>query len=265
MPTVRLLNPRRSAARQRMRRKGGRRNPAGVGGELLLMNPRKKRGRRRARRSYRRRRSNPRVRYVYVRRRGRRRRNEPDPEPRRRRRRYFRRRRNPVAFFGRRYRRRNPLALPGRELIPITLWAIGGGVATRALPQLVLKDKNTGIMGYGANALVALAGSWAAGKFISRNAGVGVLVGGSVMIAGRLIADFFGKRFVEFGLTGLEAGDSAFDLGLYTPNYFPIPSVSEGPLMKTASPIAMLPAGKPAAGVAGMGASPLFTSRFGPA
>ncbi len=263
MPTVRLLNPRRSAIKRRISRRGGRRNNAGIGGELLLMNPRRRKGARRRVQRYRRRRSNPRVRYVYVRRR--RKRNEPDPEPRRKRRRYgFRRRRNPVAYFGRRYRRRNPLALPGRELIPITLWAIGGGVLTRALPQLVLKDKNTGVFGYGANAIVALAGSWAAGKFISKNAGVGVLVGGSVMIAGRLIAEFFGKRFVEFGMTGLEAGDTDFDLGLYTPGYFPIPTVSEGTLMKTASPVVALPAPKGAA-VAGMGASPLFASRFGPA
>jgi hypothetical protein len=140
----------------------------------------------------------------------------------------------------RRRRRSNPLSLGGRELIPTALWAIAGGVATRAIPQLLLKDSNTGIFGYGANALTAVALSWAAERFVSPNAGKGVLIGGAVMLGGRLISDFFGKSLVSFGdvfgttgTAGMGAhGDPSFDLGLYTPNEFVVPTWSDGVMQR---------------------------------
>ncbi len=253
MPTVRLVNPRRSrvrrASRKRIpgrnakgrfvRRKRGR-NPAAGGGELLLMNPKRRRVRNRSRasspkRRYRRRRSNP-VSYAAAR-------------PVRRRRRH-----NARALVVHRRRRRNPLSLGGRELIPTALWAIAGGVATRAIPQLLLKDSNTGIFGYGANALTAVALSWAAERFVSPNAGKGVLIGGAVMLGGRLISDFFGKSLVSFGdvfgttgTSGLGAsGDPSFDLGIYAPNEFVVPTTSDGVMQRNdypfMDPSAALPA-----------------------
>lgn len=241
MPTVRLVNPaRKRVSRKRhlpargrhgrfLRRKRRKSNP-GTGGELLLMNPKRRRVRNRARasrpkRRYRRRRSNP-VSYAAAR-------------PVRRR----HRSRNPRMFVVKR-RRRNPLSLGGRELIPTALWAIAGGVATRAIPQLLLKDSNTGIFGYGANALTAVALSWAAERFVSPNAGKGVLIGGAVMLGGRLISDFFGKSLVSFGdvfgTTGTSglgaAGDPSFDLGLYVPNEFVVPTTSDGVLQRNDYP-----------------------------
>lgn len=244
MPTVRLVNPRRSRVRRVsgkripgrnakgrfVRRKRGR-NPVAGGGELLLMNPKRRRVRNRSRasshkRRYRRRRSNP-VSYAAAR-------------PVRR-----RRRSNASAVVvHRRGRRSNPLSLGGRELIPTALWAIAGGVATRAIPQLLLKDSNTGIFGYGANALTAVALSWAAERFVSPNAGKGVLIGGAVMLGGRLISDFFGKSLVSFGdvfgttgTSGLGAqGDPSFDLGLYTQNEFVVPTTSDGVLQRNDYP-----------------------------
>jgi hypothetical protein len=161
-----------------------------------------------------------------------------------------------------RRRRRNPLAISGRELIPTALWAIAGGVATRAIPQLILSDSNTGIFGYGANALTAVVLSYGAEKFISPNAAKGILLGGAVMLGGRLISDFFGKSLVSFGdvfgttgTSGLGAhGDPAFDLGLYTPGEFVVPTVSSGQLQTVdypfwnAAPPAALPAAAAAAG-----------------
>ncbi len=143
-----------------------------------------------------------------------------------------------------RRRRRNPLSLGGRELIPTALWAIAGGVATRAIPQLLLKDSNTGIFGYGANALAAVSLSWLAERFVSPNAGKGVLIGGAVMLGGRLIADFFGKSLVSFGdvfgttgTAGMGAhGDPSFDLGLYTPGEFVVPTWSDGTMQRTDYP-----------------------------
>lgn len=239
MPTVRLVNPRgsrvRRVSRKRMpkrnsngrfvRRKRAKRNPAAGGGELLLMNPKRRRVRNRARasqpRKYKRRRSNP---TSYA------------ARPVRRRRRSY----SPKMSVVRRRRRSNPLSIGGRELIPTALWAIAGGVATRAIPQLLLKDGNTGIFGYGANALTAVALSWAAERFVSSNAGKGVLIGGAVMLGGRLISDFFGKSLVSFGdvfgttgTAGMGAhGDPSFDLGLYTPNEFVVPTWSDGTMQR---------------------------------
>lgn len=240
--------PGRNASGRFVRRK---RNPAAGGGELLLMNPKRRRVRNRSRasnpkRRYRRRRRNP-MSYATAR-------------PVRRR----RRGRNPRMFVVHRRRRRNPLALGGRELIPTALWAIAGGVATRAIPQLLLKDSNTGIFGYGANALTAVALSFAAERFISSNAGKGVLIGGAVMLGGRLISDFFGKSLVSFGdvfgttgTSGMGAhGDPSFDLGLYTPAEFVVPTWSDGVLQRQSYPFwnsvnaAALP---PAAGAAPSG------------
>lgn len=132
------------------------------------------------------------------------------------------------------------MSLSGRELVPTALWAIAGGVATRAIPQLLLKDGNTGIMGYGANALTAVALSFAAERFAGPNAGKGVLIGGAVMLGGRLISDFFGKSLVSFGdvfgttgTAGMGAhGDPSFDLGLYTPNEFVVPTWSDGVMQR---------------------------------
>ena len=184
-----------------------------------------------------------------------------------------RRRRNPFKLLGRtrrrhnprhlarhyRHRRRNPvLAAPLQQVLPLAGWAIVGGVATRTLPQLLLKDKNTGLYGYGANALTALGVSMALGKFIGSQAGLGSLLGGITMLAGRLIADYFGKTVVEF--SSLLGSDVSFDLGLYTPSYFPLPTVSSGRLQTTRGPIAALPPGKVT--VSGLGANPRFRSRF---
>lgn len=197
-----------------------------------------------------------------------RRRRKRNVRPRRRRRNPFkllgrtRRRHNPRRhYFAARHhrRRRNPvLAAPLQQVLPLAGWAIVGGVATRTLPQLLLKDKNTGLYGYGANALTALGVSMALGKFVGSQAGLGSLLGGITMLAGRLIADYFGKTVVEF--SSLLGGDAAFDLGLYTPSYFPLPTVSSGRLQTTRGPIAALPPGKVT--VSGLGANPRFRSRF---
>jgi hypothetical protein len=241
MPTARLVNPRhsrvrRANARRRLRRDGrgrflkrkrARRNPAAGGGELLIMgNPKHRRRRNRARthhskRRYRRRR-NP-VSYAVAR-------------PVRRRRRH-----HAMSYANpRRRRHHNPFGISGKDAVAVSLWAIAGGVVTRALPQLLLKDGNTGIMGYGANALTAGVGAWFADRFVGGNAGRGVLIGGVVMTAGRIISDLFGKTLVSFGdvfgstgTSGLGAhGDPSFDLGVYTPGEFVVPTWSDGVMQR---------------------------------
>lgn len=220
-----------------------------------------------------------------------------------RRRHYRRRNRNPVSYavahpvrrrrrsyamnprHHHRRRRHNPLGLTGQQIIATSLWAIAGGVATRALPQMFLQASNTGIMGYGANALTAGVLAWAADRFISRNAGQGVLLGGMVMLGGRIVSDLFGKTLVSFGdvfgttptagTSGLGAhGDPSFDLGLYVPNEFVVPTWSDtayqtqsypfmGPSSAITAPMqsvgmpAIVPPTHPAAKAAAAAAAPM--------
>jgi hypothetical protein len=113
-------------------------------------------------------------------------------------------------------------------------WAIAGGVATRALPQMFMSQYNTGLMGYGMNLLTAAGLAWVGDRFLGANASRGILIGGLVMLGGRIISDYFGKDVVTFGGGLLGAyGDPSFDLGLYEPNQFVVPTVSDGRLQVT--------------------------------
>jgi hypothetical protein len=66
------------------------------------------------------------------------------------------------------------------------------------------------------------------------------LIGGAVMLGGRLISDFFGKSLVSFGdifgttgTSGLGAhSDPSFDLGVYTPGEFTVPTWSDGTMQR---------------------------------
>lgn len=133
-------------------------------------------------------------------------------------------------------------------------YAIAGGIATRSLPQALLPNQNTGIMGYGLNILTAAVGSAAITKF-TKNARAGgmFLLGGIVMTVGRVIDDRFGAQLVSFaainpGGSPFLQGDSTYDMkvhrrlsGVYRDANFPLPT---DPLMLPA------PAAAPA-GVAG--------------
>jgi hypothetical protein len=124
---------------------------------------------------------------------------------------------------GRRRFGRNPaLAIPSRELVITAGWAIAGGVGARSIPELLLKEGNRGVMGYVANAVAAAVLSWAGGRFISPNAGKGLLIGGAVGLGGRLVEDFFGKKLVEFTAIGM-GSDPGYNLGAYDAVNFPLP------------------------------------------
>lgn len=233
MPTVRLVNPHRRPARKstkkRAHRRRSRSNPLA---ELVLMgaNPMK-----RARKQYHRRRKthNP----AHAR----------------------RRRHNPVRLHasGRRYhRRRNPmsLAIAPRDLLPTVAGAIGGGVISTVVPQTLAPSYDSGFVGAGLSAAVAIGGSMAVEKFLGKNVGLGFLLGGLTAAGGKLIAVLLGKQLVTYAspLSGL---------GLYEKSYFAVPTVSSGALQTTPFPVAAVQVTK--GGVSGLGAyNRRFASRF---
>ena len=131
--------------------------------------------------------------------------------------------------------RRNPAAA-GRmgsalgvssDTIQKALWAIPGGVAARALPELVLPAQNSGWSGYLLNLGTAIVASMAARRFIGQQAGDGVLIGGIAMTAGRIVADQFGKEYITFASL---SGDPAYNLGgmgAYAPAEFVLPTQTQ--------------------------------------
>lgn len=191
------------------------------GGELLVMtNPKKYRSRRHNRhyKANRRRRHNPFTRSKHHR--G-----------------FRRRRRNPIAGFA------------GADLLKLGLGAAGGAVGTRYLTQVVLGDKNTGAMGYGANIAAAIALAWAAAKFAGREVANGVAAGGLAAVILRLWSDKVSGSSAA-ALSGF-LGDLEFSsdgLGAYINSSFPLPTVSggNGNYLSVPAPYSYGPAGAPA-------------------
>jgi hypothetical protein len=76
-------------------------------------------------------------------------------------------------------------------LVKKALYLIAGGVAARAITQMVLKDKNTGLMGYAGNAVAAVLAGWATSKVLkSKDAGAFVTLGGITAIVQRALTDY---------------------------------------------------------------------------
>lgn len=149
----------------------------------------------------------------------------------------------------RRYRvknRRNPFGFSTPVFLETAGWAIVGGMLTRIIPQAATPNMNTGPVGYIENGVVAGVLAWLAGMY-KREAGLGVALGGTMMIAARIVSDYFGKTLVTFGTVqtdgssatvtpvattnapatatqSLSQGDLAFDLRDYRGTYFPLPS-----------------------------------------
>jgi hypothetical protein len=188
-----LVNPRR----KRNRRKARRRNP-----QLALvgnLNPRKRRNMARKRKN------NPRrVRVVH-------------------------RRRNPIILLRRRHRRRNPdMGAPVRLLKTGTL-ALIGLVATRQVPQMLLGSRNTGIVGYIANAATALASAALARRMAGHDAAEAVGIGGAMYLANRIISEQLTPVGKVLSLQGIGDAQAAGlgNVGKYVSAYWTHPVVED--------------------------------------
>ncbi|HWE00681.1 MAG TPA: hypothetical protein VG345_16635 [Bryobacteraceae bacterium] len=109
--------------------------------------------------------------------------------------------------------RRNPSFSKG--ILPMIVSAAVGGFVTRSVPQALLGASNTGVMGYAANAGVALAGGWALGKFVSKDVGLGFVIGGGAGIVLRMYQDYTSGAS--------STGVSDHTMGFYATQAFPTP------------------------------------------
>lgn len=142
-----------------------------------------------------------------------------------------RRRSNPFGFGGKRVkhrssrRRRNP-GMGGfgvRDLTGTILWGTAGALAARVVPSTFLGTKNTGILGYGANAATAIVGGMLVGKFLRPQAGQEFVAGGLIALGLRVFEDWMGGGSQLNG-----------DLGFYIENSFPLPTSGSGPYLLNA-------------------------------
>jgi hypothetical protein len=102
----------------------------------------------------------------------------------------------------RRSTRRNPAPHIG-GLVTNALWIILGAVGSKLLTQAVLGAKNSGVFGYGGNAIAtALLGFGTSKMLKNESAGNAVIAGGVVQIVLRALTDFtpFGKYTSALGL-----------------------------------------------------------------
>lgn len=199
MPTVRKLRVANPHKKRKSRRAGhGRRNP----GVLYLMsNPKKKhRSSRRPRRT-----------------------------------RMNRHRRNP--FFGkakrsfrRRGHRRNPSigGFSANDLLKLALGAAGGTLGTKYATQLILQGNNTGAMGYGVMAGVAIALGWLSAKFLGREVATGVVAGGLSAVTLRIFQEQVSGSSPASMSGYLGDPDFAGSLGEYQSGTYPVPGWSYG-------------------------------------
>jgi hypothetical protein len=132
-------------------------------------------------------------------------------------------------------RRRNPAF--SANLVKTAVWAGAGAIATRAGTQAVLQDKNAGWMGYLGNSVVAFGLSWLGERFISAQAGEGLLLGGVIGLVLRVAKEqVFASSPLAAQLSLQGLGDADFALSGYVNDPFTLPTTSEGADQMTITP-----------------------------
>ena len=127
------------------------------------------------------------------------------------------RRRNP--------KRRNPDFLRSVVGNPKTLviGAVSGltaAVITRQLPQMLMKQNNTGWKGYLANAAAGLASTYAASRLAGPEAATAALIGASVIILDRVLTEKVSPLGKYLALSGAGDATATGNLGTIADGYF---------------------------------------------
>lgn len=119
-----------------------------------------------------------------------------------------------------RHHARNPFGIDRSALTTIG-WGTVGAVGARALPAMFMSTQNTGLMGYGLNALSAVVLKFAGDAVMGKGVGDALFIGGGIATVMRIVQDNLGTKIV--GLSG----DAGFNLGAYWQSYFAVPTVSD--------------------------------------
>jgi hypothetical protein len=123
-------------------------------------------------------------------------------------------------------RRHNPSVLAGTtSILKSGFYALLGLVAARQVPQMVLGARNAGVIGYAANVAVTVIAAMLGSKFLGKEAGAAMGVGGGVYVANRVIQDNFSPVGRVLSISGI--GDYTA-LGDIQNGYFPLPVPTNG-------------------------------------
>jgi len=157
-------------------------------------------------------------------------------------------------------RRHNPSMLAGTtSILKSGFYALLGLVAARQVPQMVLGARNAGVIGYAANVAVTVIAAMLGSKFLGKEAGAAMGVGGGVYVANRVIQDNFSPVGKVLSISGI--GDYTA-LGDIQNGYFPLPvptNAAGQPIIPSEiRPVPMV-AGK---GVGSVAAPSRYVSRF---
>lgn len=121
-------------------------------------------------------------------------------------------------------RRRNPNVLSkGANFAKQGMAALTGLVLTRQIPQMLLKDSNTGVMGYAANVAVAFAAAALGSKFAGQEIGRAMGIGGAVYVANRILSEKvspIGKVLSLSGLGDAMAADHSQLSGVHPATFY---------------------------------------------
>jgi hypothetical protein len=130
-------------------------------------------------------------------------------------------------------RKRNPSILTSDK--PLNFMRDGalglvGLVLTRQAPQMLLKSKNSGIYGYGANVVTTILAAAAAERFVGRGTGAPIAIGGGLYLVNRLLNDYvspIGKYLSLSGVGDAQAASCGVQgLGVIRPEYVHLPATT---------------------------------------
>lgn len=138
-----------------------------------------------------------------------------------------RRTKNPSGH--RRRRTRNPglqsiIGSP-RDLMVSSFSGLAAAVATRQIPQMLMASSNTGWTGYAANLATAVASSWALGAAFGPAAGRGALIGGSVIVLDRILAEQVSPIGPYLQLSGVGDATAHSKLGTIRTGFYTHPNL----------------------------------------
>jgi hypothetical protein len=127
-------------------------------------------------------------------------------------------------------RRRNPDFLRSIVGSPKTLviGAVSGltaAVITRQLPQMLMKQNNTGWKGYAANVAAGLASTYAASRLAGPEAATAALIGASVILLDRILTEKVSPLGKYLALSGAGDATATGNLGTIADGYFVHPVI----------------------------------------
>ncbi len=143
------------------------------------------------------------------------------------------------------------------------VWALIGLVITRQIPQMILGAKNTGALGYLANAATMVGSAAMFQRFAGAEAGSAVAIGGGIYTVNRALQEYLSPVGKVLSLSGIGDPMALGEIVTDGRAYFPMPVAWDGNNPVVPREIRPIPPLAMIAPSSGMGYAGRFNSRFG--